>query len=789
MGTPKAAFRVRVDWDRDGDFTDANSDVTADVLTRLGMKYNRGRRFPSYNAQASMLELSLNNSSHKYSPSNKSGAIYPLVFPGPEIWVEMAYPMDDFNAADATTLASRKPPYDDLFAAWSGDTGDFDVLSNKLRTPSGGDYQAVLDFGESDCYVAVSWTYPSTGGQQTHNSGLILRYTDTNNYLLFFAGGTTINLQKVDGGTKSTLHGPAAIKKKDGTAFTWAGGEEHRLGVEMHGDQVRLFVDDIFQASVTTTFNQTATKHGVGGKNTELEQRWEDFGGWRSVFYGRVDAIQPRPEVTRQYTYIRAFDDLERMRQHQVFKTAPTGGSVTAAALLDVVHDAIDASSQNRIFDTGTTLTLDDKHEASMGRDALTETLQVQDDDAGFYYVDGHEVYRYEDAAHRDAGPHTTSLKTFKSGGSTPGVQTDIFFTQDRFEWMDGKDAVENEIYYQYHRISRVTATETWRLETGDRPAIADGETLTFLAVGDGDNIANPRTPLHTSDFTMNTLKDGTGTNLTAAVDSQQGTVSLSGSAAFTIDDTTQDFTAVTSGDKLNDGKHVIRLTDNTGRVRQAWIGTDNPDADGTKVTLYTTSALTTKGYITGDDSGFSEADTPITYNVYEVTAEIVSGFDGNFRRIAMTNRSGSAGFITFLRLLADKGTKTSKTAARAENTASQTDVGRRRVEHETLHIDNFDRAALNARLRLDARVLRKERLTLSMANATRACLMQIVHRSISDRIQVIYSDMDINDTYYIEGFEVTVSEGGLFVQCDWLLKQTESGNVDHARVDQMQVF
>jgi len=787
MATP--AYRIRVDWNQDGDFSDTNEDVTSDIRTAGGqsMKYRSGKAFPSHHATAGMLELMLKNDDHKYSPSLLTGAIYPLVLPGPDIWVELAYPMDNFNASNGTTLASRKPPYDSLFAAWAGDATDFDIQSNKL-VQNADDKTATLDFGESDCWVDMEFTYGGTLKSGTDpissHSGMILRWTDNSNFLQlhFTSKGTPregfLFVYKENAGTGSSVTFFRVVDK-DGTKIVPADGDVVRITAHLHGNDIEVFVDDVYQGTATDSFNNTATKHGIGGQFRHADDRFENFGGWRTVFFGRIDTIQPRPENNRQYCYIRAFNDMERLKVHQTYKTAPTGGSVTAKAILDVIHDAVDVPSQHRIFDTGTTLTVDDKHEASIGRNGLTEIYQVQDDDVGFYYVDG-RTYRYEASDHRDSAPHTTFLKTWR-GDRAAGDETDMYFSQDRFEWNDGKDAVENEVYYVYNRISRTTATQVWRLETDDRPAIAVAETLQFLIVGDNDNIANPRTPLHTTDFTVNTAKDGTGTDLLIAEDSEQGTVSATGSSAFTIDDTTQDFT------DWNNGKHVIRITDSSGDIVQAWIGTEDADGDGTKATLYKTSALTTKGYIVGGDSGFSEADTPLTYNVYNVTVEMDSGFDGNFRLLKIVNNSGSAGFVTFLRLIADKGTASSKTAGRAENAQSQLDVGRRRIEHTTVHIDNHETAEGRAIERVRLRQLRKERLTLAMPNKTRANMMQIIHRSLSDRINIKYTSMGIDDTYHIEHQQVTIAEGGLWVNCEWVMQQSPSGNLDYVRWNQLQ--
>ena len=283
---PQAKWQVFIDFDNDSDYTDANEDVTADVqmLKRVNTRNLLKHRFP-----ASMLELKLTNDDHKYSPTNTSSAIYPLAWPGPQCWVFGIYPCDDFTGTNNATLASRKPTYDDTFAAWAGDTSRFDIQSNKLATKTAGNYTAVLEFDESDCYVGAVYT---RGGAA--NSGLVCRYTNASNYILVYHEGTNLKVGKVEGGTLSVI---AAI------GLTWGTGATHRMIVELHGDAIRVSVDQTLKINTTSSFNQTATKHGIGGRSTHADDRWENFGGMRPVFQGRIDTVRPRPEVHNQYTY------------------------------------------------------------------------------------------------------------------------------------------------------------------------------------------------------------------------------------------------------------------------------------------------------------------------------------------------------------------------------------------------------------------------------------------------------------------------------------------------------
>ena len=68
----QAKWLVQVDWNNDGDFSDADEDVTSDVL---GLTLEHFRDLSSEHIEAACLELELKNDDHKYSPSNASSPL------------------------------------------------------------------------------------------------------------------------------------------------------------------------------------------------------------------------------------------------------------------------------------------------------------------------------------------------------------------------------------------------------------------------------------------------------------------------------------------------------------------------------------------------------------------------------------------------------------------------------------------------------------------------------------------------------------------------------------------
>ncbi len=742
MPTPK--IRLLVDFAQDGVWSTAINDITADVRRH---SWSKGKKILKQRAEAATLDIIVNNEDHKYSPSNPSSPLHPYITVGPDVWLSYGYPVDTFDADDATTLTDRAPDYDALFDNWAGDTGNFVVDTNKIKPDGASNLSAYLEFEESDCWVGVDFT------RNGSNSGLIVRWQDAANYLLVRNDGTTLRLTTCTAGVLADVATAGLV---------WGAGAEKRIQVELHGTAIRVYIDHTLYIDTTSAFGLTSTKHGIGGRAVNTSDRWDNFGGWRDVFFGRLDSVMPKPARVEQSAYLRCFDDMERMAKHVVYRTAPTAPA-TAENIIDEILDAADASAANRVLDAGATLTLDPAFEAILGDDALQELYQVQDDDVGFFYIDG-GIYRYEGVDHRDSAPHATPLKVWHHARQSDG-QSDIVFSD--LAWDDNKEVIENEGYYVYYRFSLGSLAEVWALATEgiagerDRPQIASAATLSFMTVGQGDGITEPQPPLPNVRFQVWTDEAEAGVNLTIPEDTEQGVVSATGAAAYTLDDTGQDFTA------WNDGLHVVTISDNTGRFAYAWIGTADPDSDGTRVALFTGSDLATAGYAWTSD-GFDEADIPLTYDVFNISAELEEGFEGNFRRVNIYNGSGSAGYITFLTMHAKEMTRTDSTAARYEDTESSTYFGRRRIEHQTRHIDRFATALDRVTERIQRRMALRIHLQPRMVNATRATLMQIIHRSISDRVTLDYPEMGLVYDGFLENQKVEVTEGGKKFDCTW---------------------
>ena len=287
----QAKWLVCVDWNDDGDFSDTNEDVTSDVL---GLTLEQFRDLASDHIEAARLELELKNDDHKYSPPNSSSPLSGNLSPGRKVWLRAAYPFDSFIGTAGTQLASHNPDYDSGFT-WAEDLQGFDINAAGTgaetdSTQVNGDCVATMDFGDSDASIGCDFT---RGTDASDHGGLSFRFSNTSNYLYVRITGTAVEVRKVDAGADSQVAT---------AAHTWSASTTKFLQVGLHGSSIRVFVDDAQVVSTISSFNSTATRHGLFSDD-QADHTWDNFGGWVSLFYGVVDSIHPRPRKGAQYCY------------------------------------------------------------------------------------------------------------------------------------------------------------------------------------------------------------------------------------------------------------------------------------------------------------------------------------------------------------------------------------------------------------------------------------------------------------------------------------------------------
>lgn len=167
---------------------------------------------------------------------------------------------DNFNRAD-TTSGLGTPS--DGGSAWVALSGVWGISSNQAYESAGGPHSvAVLDSGTAD--VTVQMTLTAVGG---NNAGVVARASDDNNYLLLaIYGGNTLEIYRRDAGSFVSLLAPVTS--------AYAAGDVFKLTV--NGTSVTAYQNGVSKGTVTSAFNQTATKHGLRSHQS-IAHRFDDF--------------------------------------------------------------------------------------------------------------------------------------------------------------------------------------------------------------------------------------------------------------------------------------------------------------------------------------------------------------------------------------------------------------------------------------------------------------------------------------------------------------------------------
>lgn len=122
---------------------------------------------------------------------------------------------------------------------------------------------AVVETSNSDGVVSV------TLAAIDYRQRLIVRATDASNYLFAQANEAgTVELFRCQAGSFTSLATAAA--------HTWAAGDV--LAVVLQGSSIKVRVNGVQLLAATSTFNQSATKHGIGGTAAaQTNARWDNF--------------------------------------------------------------------------------------------------------------------------------------------------------------------------------------------------------------------------------------------------------------------------------------------------------------------------------------------------------------------------------------------------------------------------------------------------------------------------------------------------------------------------------
>jgi len=493
----QAKWLVSVDWNDDGAFSDADEDVTSDVL---GLTLEHFRDLASGYMESARLDLELRNDMHRYSPPNAGSPLAGNLVPGRRVWVRAAYPFDSLSGRPGARLGSRTPDLGSGFS-WTEHEDAFEIVPSGSGVRSAGSQSgaraATVDFGSPDASFGCWFT---RSGSSSHG-GLCLRRS-AKGYLYVRVTGAAIEIREARTGSPDKLVAS--------TAHEWNEGAGNFLQVVMHGDEIAIFVDDRAVLETTSSFNPSATSHGLFCEGT-ADHLWRGFGGWVSLFHGRIDAIQPRPSRGAQYCYVRAFDEMERLGTVTLYTYATAQLPQSAGDILGHILDYAGVDTARRKIEGGSDLVPDTFSPAIWGVKALDEIQRLQDEEDGLVYVDGHGRWRLEARSHRSSGSHGRELATVTGAGGGAGP----YFSD--LAWDDGVGNVENMVFMRTRGYTNHGLRTAWSL--AESPEFRASETKDFLAEAAGyDTLGGQLTPIRNLDYKANTMQDGSGDDITREI-------------------------------------------------------------------------------------------------------------------------------------------------------------------------------------------------------------------------------------------------------------------------------
>jgi len=519
----KFTAEVLVDWNNDGDYLDSDEDITSYVKS---IQYAHQQNLDSEQMSAGVITVILNNDDHRFS--KPKGTITGLL-PGRTLWARLWYPFDTFAGTDGTNLSAHSPTQDANWT-WVAGLNNFQLNgSGAARTSTtSAAHINYLEFSDTDVEIAAQYR---RGTDSSDHGGFVFRYVDSNNYGYLRVTGSAIEFRKVIGGSDSQI----ATK-----AYTWGDNTTKLLQLRLHGAIAVVLVDGVQiefdsgnfhkgEQSVADSGINAGTKHGLWCDGA-ADHTWLQFGGYKSLLHGFIESIVPRPSKGSQYCFIKAHDDISEQQRTEIHYANMASSNYRIDQSVQLMLSSVGWRERYQMDECGSAA-----HDVYAGfktvdmfaQDAI---LQAQIEEDGLFYIDGDGYSRLEDRGHRGAAPHTTSLATFRDvkNGSDP------YFTD--MAWEDGDSGIENRNIFAVRRgeeQSSGSSVTIWRAEVDATLNTwpfdaAETKNIEWEVNSVYDYAGSRNTPAATTDYTANTLANGTGTDLTS-----QLTVSLIDDKAF----------------------------------------------------------------------------------------------------------------------------------------------------------------------------------------------------------------------------------------------------------------
>jgi hypothetical protein len=163
---------------------------------------------------------------------------------------------DTFAGTAGTTLPSHQPDINLTGSAWTVNGGSptprLTTTGVGLTATGAGHMPTTINAGIADVKMGADYRVGSGPGM----GALVVRLTDANNFIVLETYLNTLYFYKAEGGAWTVLASqplPAAL----------AAGSTHRLEVRTRGTELEWWWDGVRLLQTSSTFQQTATRHGL----------------------------------------------------------------------------------------------------------------------------------------------------------------------------------------------------------------------------------------------------------------------------------------------------------------------------------------------------------------------------------------------------------------------------------------------------------------------------------------------------------------------------------------------
>lgn len=509
-GTP-LCWRVWIDWAGVGSWDVDSTDVSADVLA---LRWGWGRRslpVPEF-AQPALLDLTLRNDNHRYTPGSPGAVLGAYEGPGRAVWLRASRMRDDY-ATEGGASADLHGRMTEGGARWdvlAVPGNGFSVTDGTVVGQGGGwppsDAVALLDTGDPLATLMVRYRRGSSG-----LGGFVLRCIARDDCLrLRFANDATI-LERVSGRTVTRL--------ADGTPLDV--GAWYDLEIQQTTDGVRVYAIQVGQASANRREILAATgiadppdsgRHGLWHGFRSTQDTWADFAVGRSLFNGRIIGVDP--DFVAAVCRITAADVTHRLEGVPLHR-ALAGGLMRSGNVAAAILGWAGLSSHDYALDDGRLL-LTGGPRSVWDVSAASALRRLQREEHGFLYADGLGRVRLESADARSAirsHQDPMSLARFTIEETSVG---DVPYASAVYR-DDGADSFEDSVTYRYRRSSDAGRQRVWSLnEVLEIPA--GGEKLVLAATNAWDVIAGLETPSAGTNYAATDDSAGVGTDVTGDI-------------------------------------------------------------------------------------------------------------------------------------------------------------------------------------------------------------------------------------------------------------------------------